>query len=74
MVLDEKRMTAEVPMVVAHALSEIKEALRELRDALPESMLVRLAEQKLALIEQGDGARRNLSHSEQQIVASRRND
>lgn len=53
MVLEQKLTAGEVPMVIAHALSEIKDALRELRLSTPDSVLVRLAEQKIATIERG---------------------
>ncbi|WP_445501029.1 hypothetical protein [Microvirga sp. G4-2] len=46
-------MAGEVPMVITHALSEIKDALRELRHSTPDSILIRLAEQKIAMIERG---------------------
>jgi len=53
MVLEQKLMAGEIPMVITHALSEIKDALRELRLATPDSVLVSLAEQKIAMIERG---------------------
>jgi len=64
MVLNEKRMTGEVPVIVARALSEIKEAVRELRDTIPESALVRLAEQKIEMMERGEGEDRGPRHGD----------
>ncbi|WP_150117602.1 hypothetical protein [Microvirga vignae] len=46
-------MAGEVPMVINHALKEIKDVLRELRLSTPDSVLVSLAEQKIAMIECG---------------------
>lgn len=54
MILDKKRAMGAIPMVVTHALSEIKEAVRELRDSTPGSALVRLAEQKIEMMERGE--------------------
>lgn len=64
MVLEHKTTLSGTPAVIAGALSEIKEALRELRHSMPQSALVRLAEQKIAVMEQGDRADQGLSDDE----------
>ncbi|MEZ0169152.1 hypothetical protein [Microvirga sp. TS319] len=37
--------------VAAHSISEIKDAVRELRDSMPDSVLAKLAEQKIERLE-----------------------
>lgn len=51
MVLDQKLVMAEGSSVVAPVLHEVRDALRELRRSSPDSFLIRLAEQKLAMME-----------------------
>jgi hypothetical protein len=51
MVSDHNSTTGETLLIMIHALSEIKDALRELRDTVPDSVLVSLAEQKIERIE-----------------------
>ncbi|WP_414472901.1 hypothetical protein [Microvirga sp. M2] len=41
----------EAQPVAAHAISEIKDAVRELRDTMPDSVLAKLAEQKIERLE-----------------------
>jgi hypothetical protein len=51
MIQKQEIVTGEMPMVATYALHEIKNAVRELRGATPDSVLVSLAEQKIEMIE-----------------------
>jgi hypothetical protein len=51
MVLEQKSMKGEPSLVVPQVLTEIRDAVRQLRDTSPESVLVSLAEEKLEKIE-----------------------
>lgn len=51
MVLNQKLVMAEGSLAIAPVLYEVKHALRELRRSSPDSFLVKLAEQKLAMME-----------------------
>ncbi|HZH09368.1 MAG TPA: hypothetical protein VEZ24_03270 [Microvirga sp.] len=71
MILDKKQMAGETPAIVAHPLSEIKEAVRELRGSIPGSALIRLAEQKIEMLERGDGENLEPRHGEREDSARR---
>ena len=57
MVLEQKSMKGEPPVVVPHVLTEIRDAVRQLKDSSRESVLVSLAEQKLEEIERSHPAK-----------------
>lgn len=61
MMSSRKPVTGVMPAAAIHALGEIKDAVRELRRSAPDSVLIRLAEQKIDRLEcdrgpHGDGS------------------
>lgn len=48
------------PVVVPHALNEIKDAVRELRHSSPDSVLISLAEQKIDRLERAHRPHRDV--------------
>jgi len=72
MVLDQRRCTGEAAAVVAPVPHDIKSALRELRGSAPDSILVRLAEQKIERIEQGHWMGQDVQDPDLKVVVARR--
>lgn len=60
MVMERSSITDEALPVAAHPISEIKDAVRELRHLMPDSVLVQLAEQKIEGIERAQAGDRGL--------------
>jgi len=50
--MERKSMGVDARFVTVRSISEIKDAVRELRESAPDSVLAELAEQKIEQIEQ----------------------
>jgi hypothetical protein len=59
MVMEQNSMMDKARLVRARSISEIKDAVRELKKSTPDSVLAKLAEQKIESMEKGHDSGRN---------------
>jgi len=69
--VEQNSMMDEARLVMARSIGEIKDAVRELRQSTPDSVLAKLAEQKIESMEKSHYWERNRRREDPEMAAER---